>query len=109
MKVYFTASARGVSNHLDKYKLIFSAIEKNGNQNLDKLILEIDGRTLYNGEYEDQVNLYERTTDLIKKADVVILEVSVPSLSMGFVVHKALEMSKSVILLYQSGFKPFFS
>lgn len=108
MKVYFTASARGTAEHLEQYKMIFDAIQSSGHQNLDKLVLNIDPNSFYDGNHEEQAKLYDRTIQLIKRADVVVLEVSVPSLSMGFVLHKALEMNKPVIALYQSSNSPFF-
>lgn len=108
MKVYYTASARGLKSFQNQYKKIYDSIEKLGHKNLDDLVFNINETDFYGGTHSEQTKLYERTIKLIKKSDVVVLEVSVPSLSMGYVLHKALELSKPVIVLYQPGNAPFF-
>jgi len=109
MKIYFTSSARGIKELKKKYGRIFESIENLGHKNLDNLILTIDKDVFYDGTHKDQSELYEQTIKFIKRSDIVILEVSVPSLSMGYVLHKALEMNKPVIALYQPGNPPFFA
>lgn len=108
MKVYFTASARGKSLYYQSYRDIHKSIEDLGHKNLDDLILKINENVFYEGTHEEQVKLYENTINLIKKADVIVLEITVPSLSMGYVLHKAIEMNKPVIALYSPGTIPFF-
>ncbi|MBP7740732.1 hypothetical protein KA089_00945 [Candidatus Woesebacteria bacterium] len=109
MKIYFTSSARGISDFKTKYGKIFQSIEKLGHKNLDDLVLTIDKDVFYDGTHNDQTILYEKTIKFIKKCDIVILEVTIPSLSMGYVLHKSLEMNKPVIALYQPGNPPFFA
>ena len=109
MKIYFTSSARGVREFKKKYGRIFQTIEKLGHKNLDDLVLTIDKDVFYDGTHDDQTTLYEQTIKFIKESDIIILEVTVPSFSMGYVLHKALEMNKPVIALYQTGNPPFFA
>ncbi|MEX0896395.1 MAG: hypothetical protein WDZ94_05710 [Patescibacteria group bacterium] len=109
MKVYFTASLRGnLIEGLD-YKIIYKILEKSGHTHLDSTLLNSDIQEFYNNSASKQLNLYKKTHENIGRADVVILEVSVPSLSMGYVLHKALDASKPVILLYKKGFDPHFA
>ncbi len=109
MNIYYTASARGIKHFQSKYKKIYDTIGKLGHKNLDDLVLKISEEKFYEGSQEDQTLFYEQTMKLIKSADTVILEVTVPSFSMGYVLHKALEMGKPVIALYQSGNPPYFA
>lgn len=109
MKIYFTASARGKMLYDSNYKRIYEIIEELGNKNLDDLILKIDPQKFYSGNKDNRVDLYKRTVKLIKNADIVILEVSVSSLSMGYVMDRALEEGKPVILLYFKGVNPYFA
>ncbi len=109
MKVYFTASARGKNQYPVQYKQIFEKITDLGHTHLDEFLFEVDEENLYDGAHEDQVRLYEKAMHLIKSSDVVILEVSIHSLSMGYVLHKALETGKPVIALYLKGNEPYFA
>ena len=109
MKIYFTASARGKELYSDNYTKIYKLIEDLGHKNLDNLVLKINPQKFYSGDQEDQADLYKNTVKLIKKADVIILEVSTPSLSMGYVMDRALDEGKPVIILYQKGVNPFFA
>lgn len=111
MKVYFTASARGIPDYRDRYNLIFTTIKQLGHTNIDDLVVTLNGADdLYHQDSrESQVQLFQKTVQLIREADVVVLEVSTHSLSMGFVIHKALEIGKPVIALYAEDNTPYFA
>ena len=109
MKIYFTASLRGKNNKELNYIKIFNFIKSLGHQQLDDLVISGDFDNFYNGSHEDQANLYKRALENIKNADLVVLDVSIPSLSMGFLLLKALEASKPVIALYRRGYEPYFA
>jgi hypothetical protein len=109
MKVYFTASARGNKSFGQQYQEIYSGIERLGNINLDDLIISVDENSFYEGSHSDRVALYKQSMIHIKNADLIILEVSLHSLSMGFVMQKALDMGKPVIALYFEKNLPYFA
>lgn len=109
MKVFYTASLRGVNSYRDRLRGIFDLIEKMGHKNLDNILFNIENDdTFYNSDHEEKIAHFKRMVNLIKQADIVVLEVSTHSLSMGYILHKALEMNKPVIALYQPGKSPFF-
>lgn len=109
MKVYFTASARGKRDYDDNYRMIYELVSKLGHKNVDDLILKVDSGSFYKGSHEEQVALYKKAMKLIAACDVVLLEISVHSLSMGFVIQKALESGKPVIALYLPNCMPYFA
>ncbi len=109
MKIYFTASARGCNKHGDDFKRIFRLIENSGHKNLDYSIISPNPEDLYKGNYKIQADLYEQAMRKIRQADVVILEVTVHSLSMGFVMHAALDLGKPVIALHKKDSQVFFA
>ncbi|OGV95620.1 hypothetical protein A2W24_07020 [Microgenomates group bacterium RBG_16_45_19] len=109
MKVYFTASARGKRSFGKYYKEIYETIADLGNRNVDDLLFKIDASDLYHGSHEDQVKLYKSALEHIQNSDVVVLELSVHSLSMGCVMHKALDIGKPVIALFLSKHEPYFA
>lgn len=109
MKIFYTASLRGVQSYRDKLKLIYDLIEKLGHKNIDNVLFKItEEDKFYDGSHNDQITHFKRMIKSIKGADVIILEVSTHSLSIGFILQKALEMNKPVIALHQTGNSPFF-
>lgn len=109
MKVFYTTSLRNVVKNRENLETIYTVIEKLGHANLDKVLLNIpDSSEFYDGLHKEKVNHFNRMIACIKKADVVLLEVSTHSLSMGFILHTALSMNKPVIALHTSGKSPFF-
>lgn len=108
MKVYFTASARGRSKFSSFYDQIYKQLGKLGHNNLDNLITGVDEDAFYDGDHKERVELYKKAMQIIKKADVVVLEVSEHSLSMGFLIQKSLESGKPVVALHLKGYDPYF-
>lgn len=109
MKVYFTASARGRKNFKENYQRIYELIEKLGHKNLDNLVFKVDPEDFYKGDHGDQFNLFKKAIGLIRESEVIVLEVSKHSFSMGYVLDKALELGKPVIALYKTDYDPFFA
>ena len=109
MKIYFTASARGLSQLKTSYKDIYDSIDKLGHSNIDKFIPDIYQRSKNSSVNDEQAKLFGKHMNKIKSADVVVLEISINSLSIGYVLQKALEIGKPVIALYLRGHDPFFA
>jgi len=109
MKIYFTASARGKKELGDNYRAIYEVISELGHRHVDDLIMKVDSESFYQGSHKDQVALYDKAMKLISLCDIMVLEVSVHSLSMGFVMQKALESGKPVIALYLPNCMPYFA
>ena len=68
--------------------------------------MNIDG--FYNATHANRVYHYKKTMESIQKADLVIVELSEHSMSMGYIVNRTLDISKPVIALYKKGFEPYF-
>lgn len=109
MKIYFTASARGKREYGGTYKKIYDVVKNLEHTHIDNFIFKVDEDTLYEGSHADQVKLYEQTIKNIKASDIVVLEVSVHSLSMGYVLQRALDLGKPVIALYAKDNEPYFA
>ncbi len=107
MKIFFTGSPRALKTHKESHIKIYKAIEKKG-KHLSDLVINANPDSFYKAEYENVVKHYHDTIINLKKADIIVAEVSMHSMSMGFLVNKALELSKPVIALYTSGHEPFF-
>lgn len=51
---------------------------------------------------------YIQSVESVKKADIVVMEVTGHSMSMGYLISKALEMNKPVIALHEKEHSPIF-
>ena len=112
MKVFFTAPVRGKKFHQDYYSKIYSALESLGCVLIDKYLLENTIENHYKNleqEIDQKKNdFFYETLDNLKLADVNIFDGSLPSLGVGFLVQKSLEINKPTIVLYLKGQTPHF-
>lgn len=109
MKVFFTCSARANTELKENYKRIFSTIVSKGNTHVDNYSDTIDPQKVYVGSHEENLKLYKRAMDCIRLADVIVLEVSTHSLSMGYLLQQGLSQGKPVIALYLDKNLPVFA
>ncbi len=57
---------------------------------------------------EEKRDNYKKTVKAINKSDVVVMEISGHSMSMGYILSQALEQNKPVVVLYKKGMEPIF-
>ena len=99
-KIYFAGSIRGGRNDQELYKKIIGHM-----QTLGEVLTEHVGYAGINplGEVgmTDQ-EIYKRDLDWLSSSDMVVAEVSTPSLGVGFEIAKALGLKKKVLCLYRS-------
>lgn len=105
MKIYYAAAIRGA--HL----IDNSFLHKQIIQHLLQHYVVLTGH-LANGSLKDvgETNLsdyeiHERDLKLVKEADVIIAEVSNPSLGVGYELGRAVELHKKILCLYRDGDK----
>ena len=100
MKIYFAGSIRGgrddqefylqLIQHLARYGQVLT--EHVGDKNLTEL-----GEDKQSDEW-----IYNRDVSWLEKAEVVIAEVSTPSLGIGYEIAKAENMNKKILCLYKN-------
>jgi hypothetical protein len=108
MKIYFTCSARGTQEYGKYYERIYQAITKMGHQHLDDYHLNSDPNKVYNFNDNEMINMYKQTIKCISRSDVVVLEVSKHSLTMGYLIQRALDLGKPVVALHRETKYPMF-
>ncbi len=112
MKVFFAASHRGKKLFDPYYRRIYQLLKKEDYQLIDDSIivnpteefykkLETTGHTAY-------VELYKRSMHLLQQADINVIDCSLHSLSMGFMIDKSLDFHKPTVALYLKDNEPFF-
>lgn len=103
MRVYFTASLRGKKVFGGNYKAIVEQLKKLGHTVYGDHILKNEAAVAEVQSKEEIEKVYRDLLKLIKLADVVVAEISSPSVSVGHEITEALEMSKPVIVMYTEG------
>ncbi len=107
MKIYFCGSMTGGRVDLDIYKEIISFLKNIGTVLTEhvvydeKTLLTDDGTFLENNNHITENYIYERDMKWIKESDVVIAEVSTPSLGVGYEIKAAEELGKPIICFFK--------
>lgn len=97
MKFYFAGAIRGGRERIDIYIKINKLLEKYGK------ILDKHVSNLHVNEIEKDFSLseiYERDINWIRECDILIAEVSTPSLGVGYEISYAENLGKRIICLY---------
>jgi nucleoside 2-deoxyribosyltransferase len=99
MKIYFAGSIRGGREHAQLYRELITVLTR-----LGTVLTEHVGDPLSAaGETRDDRAIYERDMRWLESADVMIAEVSTPSLGVGFEISRAVQMGKKILCLHRSG------
>lgn len=101
MKVYFSGSIAGGRKYLETYKNIVAYLKNQGHQVLTDHII-IDNIFDFENNLKPH-EIYERDIRFLNECDVLIAEVSNPSLGVGFEICYALEHNIPALCIYQSG------
>jgi hypothetical protein len=110
MKIYFLASSRLVGKEPKLYGKMYAAMAADHKMLSDKVLCWIKAgvKDYSKAPLKVKRENYEQSLKCLNKADVLIMEVSAHSMSMGYLLSQALEMSKPVIALYKKGYEPVF-
>jgi len=101
MKVYFSGSIAGGRKYLDIYKKIVAYLKKIGHQVLTDHIV-IDNIFEFENKLKPE-EIFQRDINWLNECDVVIAEISNPSLGVGYEICYALERKIPTLCIYQTG------
>lgn len=99
LKIYFAGSIRGGREHIDFYREIIEYL-----QNFGEVLTEHVGDSSITPEGEKTLTdnfIYNRDMDWLSSSDVIVAEVSNPSLGVGFEIASAIGMKKKILCLYK--------
>ena len=110
MRIYFIASSRMVGTNPKLYAKMYSYLSTEGKMVSDRVMKWVKGGIKNMSEAPLKVKKinYLESVNSVKKADIVVMEVSGHSMSMGYLISKALEMNKPVIALHKKECTPNF-
>lgn len=103
MKVYFTASFSGKEQYGEEYQLIIKTLKDLGVRVLD--VVSETASDISSASAEEKKRIYKEIDKNLKIADLVVAEVSHPSISVGYEISTALKMEKPVLALGLKGTK----
>ena len=98
MKIYFAGSIRGGRDDVDRYYDIINHLKKYG----DVLTEHVgnDALTSSGENILDDNQIHNRDMEWLQSADIVIAEVTNPSLGVGYEIGRAIEEKKKIICLF---------
>lgn len=99
MKIYFAGSIRGGRNDVELYMKIINFLKTKG----DVLTEHIgDPNLLESGEKElKDKEIHDRDLSWLNESDIVIAEVTNPSLGVGYEIGIAVKENKKILCLYR--------
>ncbi len=98
MKIYFAGAIRGGREKVLDYNKIINYLDKN-NIVLDKHIGDINISN--KGESISKEDIYKRDIDWIIECDILIADVSIPSLGVGYEISYGERLNKRIICIYE--------
>lgn len=98
MKVYLTASTENIKENPEVFEKVVRYIQARGDSNTNLYLQHLlTDKSFQNGDKD----IYSKTLSVVGKSDLLIAEVSYPSISLGFLIEKAINLSIPVICLCQ--------
>ena len=98
MKIYFAGSITGGRSDAEIYQFIIQELARWGDV-LTEHVADSDLRA--SGEDERPETVRSRDLDWLRESEVLVGEVSVPSLGVGYEIAKAEEWGKRILLLHR--------
>ena len=97
MNIYFAGAIRGGREKVNDYARIIKKLQEYG----EVLTVHVADSNLGNKGEQDlsAKQIYERDIEWLEKSDLVIAEVSIPSLGIGYELGTAEKLGKKVICL----------
>lgn len=99
MKIYFSGSIRGGQEDAGLYKKIIDELKKFGNVLTEHIGSQTQETTL------SDIEIHDRDLKWVMESDVVVAEVTTPSLGVGYEIGRAAEFNKPIICLYRKNGK----
>lgn len=106
MKVYFHCSISDLEQNKKEYLAIIKIIEYLGEKVATKLSLGYKVESLSKNDIKRVSKNISKQKDMIKNSDIVIFELTRPSVGSGYLMSFALGQHKSVLALYRGSIHP---
>lgn len=108
MTIFFTASIRGYKKFKSNYDTIYKIIKSFGHSYVGNYPFTVTPEEVYSYNQNENMDLFNSMNKFMKNCDLMILEVSQHSVSMGYMIMKMISLRKPVIALYTKNNRPAF-
>lgn len=98
MKIYFAGSISGGRGDQEIYRQIIDLLKQHGTVLTEHFG---DASLTAGGEDLADCDIHDRDLDWLSSADVLVAEVTTPSLGVGYEIGRAVEWGKRVVCLYR--------
>jgi nucleoside 2-deoxyribosyltransferase len=100
-KIYFCGSIRGGKEMAATYQAIIGMLKQQGAVLTEHVgdKDEVSQKDLFLSDNE----IHDRDMEWIRESDMVVAEVTIPSLGVGYEIGRAIELEKPVLCLFNSG------
>jgi len=106
MKIFFIASIHGKQKFIDHYQKIVDIVEAKDHKITADHVLNSTKMEMAKWDHDQDLAFHKKVLRGIKSHDVVLAEISYPSLSVGYLLALAVESGKPAIALYNTEKKP---
>ncbi len=106
MKVFFVASIHGKDKLKGNYEAIIRTLKKAGYVVYSDHVMNYSKSELSSWDSDKRDKFHRKILKGIKSSDVVVSEISFPSVSVGYLISRALDFGKPTIVLYSEGNLP---
>ena len=96
-KIYFACAIRA-GGDMTHYKTLLTIIRETGNEILSEIF--VNDAIQFGGSPLPEPEIYQRDITMIQNADVVIAEVSNPSLGVGYELAYAEKLNKPILCIF---------
>lgn len=109
MKVHFSAPLQDLDKHIGSYELIVDAIRNGGHELVRDWLQEYHSTKAKDQRFTDEEwrRINDETLESVQDADVVIIEATISSFSMGYIAAKALANKKPLLMLFDTHPQPY--
>jgi len=98
MKIYFSGSIRGGREHIEWYNFIIRELSLYG-EVLTEFVAD-KSLSSYGTLNMTDKEIYDRDISLIKEAEIIVADVTIPSLGVGYEIAFAEKLNKNIFCLY---------
>ncbi|OGG04215.1 hypothetical protein A2Z33_03615 [Candidatus Gottesmanbacteria bacterium RBG_16_52_11] len=106
MVAYFTASVVGKKYHLANYRKIIEIFRKKGFEVIADHIINVEEKDIQLQSKEKRLAFHNQLEKWIGGCDIMVVESTFPSISVGYEISLALHRGKPVLVLYSEGEPP---
>lgn len=103
MKIYLNLSGRSAKDQISLFSKVQDYLQNIGHEIVHDYFSPENFGDFYKPTAQHVKHIFDKANKLIESSDLVILETSTPSVTIGYQIFQSLKIGKNVICLYTKG------